>query len=99
MRSSARFPTWCASCRCFRLATYQQSTRGRHLWPRRDRELKGETRGTQFRQVQAARCVIPYVLYVVYLCIDRVLLQNDADEEIGVPASPYIIGRQSYKLV
>jgi hypothetical protein len=25
---------------------------------------KEETLGTQFRQVQAARCVIPYVLYV-----------------------------------
>jgi hypothetical protein len=25
---------------------------------------KEETRGTQFRQVRAARCVIPYVLYV-----------------------------------
>jgi hypothetical protein len=25
--------------------------------------LKKETRGTQFRQVQAARCVIPYILY------------------------------------
>jgi hypothetical protein len=24
---------------------------------------KEETRGTQFRQVRAARCVIPYVLY------------------------------------
>jgi hypothetical protein len=24
---------------------------------------KKETRGTQFRQVRAARCVIPYVLY------------------------------------
>jgi hypothetical protein len=23
MRSSARAPTWCASCRCFRPATYQ----------------------------------------------------------------------------
>jgi hypothetical protein len=23
MRSSARAPTWCVSCRCFRLATYQ----------------------------------------------------------------------------
>ena len=30
---------------------------------RRDQELEGETRGTQFRQVRAARCVIPYVLY------------------------------------
>jgi hypothetical protein len=26
---------------------------------------KEETRGTQFRQVRAARCVIPYVLYAV----------------------------------
>jgi hypothetical protein len=25
---------------------------------------KEETRGTQFRQVRAARCIIPYVLYV-----------------------------------
>jgi hypothetical protein len=25
---------------------------------------KEETRGTQFRQVRAARCVIPYVMYV-----------------------------------
>jgi hypothetical protein len=25
---------------------------------------KEETRGTEFRQVRAARCVIPYVLYV-----------------------------------
>jgi hypothetical protein len=40
------------------------STQGRRLWPRRDRELEGETRGTQFRQVWAVRCVIPYVLYV-----------------------------------
>jgi hypothetical protein len=27
--------------------------------------LKEETRGTQFRQVRAAMCVIPYVLYAV----------------------------------
>jgi hypothetical protein len=26
---------------------------------------KEETRGTQFRQVRVARCVIPYVLYAV----------------------------------
>jgi hypothetical protein len=26
---------------------------------------KEETRGTQFRQVRAARCVIPYVMYAV----------------------------------
>jgi hypothetical protein len=28
---------------------------------------KEETRGTQFRQVRAARCVIPYVLYAAWL--------------------------------
>jgi hypothetical protein len=39
---------------------------------------KEETRGTQFRQVRAAKCVIPYVLYVVWLWIDRVRLQDDA---------------------
>ena len=33
---------------------------GAHLEP----ELEGETRDTQFRQVRAAMCVIPYVLYV-----------------------------------
>jgi hypothetical protein len=27
---------------------------------------KEETRSTQFRQVRAARCVIPYVLYAAY---------------------------------
>jgi hypothetical protein len=30
---------------------------------RRIGNLKEETRGTQFRQVRAAMCVIPYVLY------------------------------------
>jgi hypothetical protein len=29
--------------------------------------LKEETRGTQFRQVRAARSIIPYVLYAVWL--------------------------------
>jgi hypothetical protein len=29
MRSSARAPTWRASCRCFRLATYQGEYPGR----------------------------------------------------------------------
>ena len=29
----------------------------------RDQELKGDTHGTQFRQVRAVRCVIPYVMY------------------------------------
>jgi hypothetical protein len=61
------------------------------LWPHRDRELEAETCGTQFRQVRAARCVIPYVLYDVWLWIDWIFLQDDAVEEIGVPASPYIL--------
>jgi hypothetical protein len=39
------------------------TTRGRCSWSRRDQELQGETRGTQFRHLQAVRCVIPYVLY------------------------------------
>jgi hypothetical protein len=50
---------------------------------------KEETRDTQFRQVPAAMCVLPYVLYVAELWIDLVLLQDDAYER-GVPASPYI---------
>jgi hypothetical protein len=39
---------------------------------------KEETRGTQFRQVRAVRCVIPYVLYAALLWIDWVRLQDDA---------------------
>jgi hypothetical protein len=42
--------------------------------------LKEETRGTQFRQVRAARCVIFYVLYAAQLWIDWVCLQDDAYE-------------------
>ena len=41
---------------------------------RRDQELDGETQGTQFRQVRAAMCVIPYVLYALYHLIDDVCL-------------------------
>jgi hypothetical protein len=37
---------------------------------------KEETRGTQFRQVRAVRCVIPYVLYAALLWIDWVRLQD-----------------------
>jgi hypothetical protein len=40
--------------------------------------LKEETRDTQFRQVRAARCVIPYILYAAWLWIDWVRLQDDA---------------------
>jgi hypothetical protein len=39
---------------------------------------KEETRDTQFRQVRAAKCVIPYVLYAAWLWIDWVRLQDDA---------------------
>jgi hypothetical protein len=41
----------------------KRSTWDRWMWPHRDRQLKGETRGTQFRQVRAVRCIIPYVMY------------------------------------
>jgi hypothetical protein len=40
------------------------SSQGRCLWPRRDRKLEGETRGTQLGQVRTAMCVIPYIMYV-----------------------------------
>jgi hypothetical protein len=52
---------------------------------------KEETRGTQFRQVRAARCVIPYILYVAYLWIDWMSLQDGAYMRERVPASPYIV--------
>jgi hypothetical protein len=39
---------------------------------------KEETHDTQFRQVWAASCVIPYVLYAAWLWIDWVRLQDDA---------------------
>jgi hypothetical protein len=54
MRSSARTPTWRASCRCFRPDECGLAEIG---------IAKEETRGTQFRQVRAARSVIPYVMY------------------------------------
>ena len=48
--------------------------------------------GHTIRQVQAAMCVIPYVMYAVWLLIDCVYFG-------GVPASPYMHGRQGYKSV
>jgi hypothetical protein len=39
---------------------------------------KEETSGTQFRQVRAARCVKPYILYAAWLWIDWVRLHDDA---------------------
>ena len=41
---------------------------------RRDLELEGETRNTQFRHVQAAMCLIPYVLYVACSLIDCMIV-------------------------
>jgi hypothetical protein len=49
---------------------------------------KEETRGTQFRQVRAARCVIPYVGMLrssgLIGCVYKMMRMR------GVPASPYI---------
>jgi hypothetical protein len=39
------------------------STRSKWMWLAEIGNSKEETRGTQFRQVRAARCVIPNVLY------------------------------------
>jgi hypothetical protein len=50
---------------------------------RRDQELEGAD-NTRFRQVQAAICVIPYVLYDGLYCLDVDLRFE------GVPARPYI---------
>jgi len=41
---------------------------------RRDQELEGETRNTQFGHVRAAMCVIPYVLYVACSLIDCMIV-------------------------
>jgi hypothetical protein len=63
IKLGAKFANTQAKCVLDRQPT-KGVTRGRWLWPRRDRKIEGETRGTQFRQVWAAMCVIPYVLYV-----------------------------------
>jgi hypothetical protein len=55
---------------------------------RRDQELEGETRDTQFRKVQAAVCVIPYILYVVCSLIDCMII-----------SPPYIVQGRGYKSV
>jgi hypothetical protein len=41
---------------------------------RRDLKFEGETRDTQFRQIQAAMCIIPCVMYVVCSLIDYVIV-------------------------
>jgi hypothetical protein len=44
--------------------------------------------------------VIPYILYAAWLWIDWVCLQDDADDERRVPASPYIareVGLSQFK--
>jgi hypothetical protein len=55
---------------------------------RRDQELEGVD-NTRFRQVQAAICVMPYVLYVGLYCLDVDLVILCFE---GVPARPYIFG-------
>jgi hypothetical protein len=50
-------------CRCFRLATYQGEPEVDECGLAKIGNSKEETHGTQFRQVRAARCLIPYVLY------------------------------------
>jgi hypothetical protein len=62
MRSSARTPTWRASCRCFRPAT-RGAPEVEECGLAEISNSKEETRGTQIRQVRATMCVIPYVLY------------------------------------
>jgi hypothetical protein len=69
---------------------------------RQDQELEGEAYDTQFRHVWTAMyvvpyalyvvCVIPYILYFVYLLIDCVIVD-------GVLALPYMFGGQGYKSV
>jgi hypothetical protein len=55
---------------------------------RRDQELEGAD-NTRFRQVQAAICVMPYVLYDGLYCLDVDLVILVLQ---GVPARPYITG-------
>jgi hypothetical protein len=53
-----------------------------------DQELKGAD-NTRFRQVQAAICVMPYVLYDGLYCLDVDLVISYFER---VPARPYISG-------
>jgi hypothetical protein len=55
---------------------------------RRDQELEGVD-NIRFRQVQAAICVTPYVLYDGLYCLDVDLVIFYFE---GVPARPYISG-------
>jgi hypothetical protein len=65
-------------------------TQGGRFWVgmRRDQELEGAD-NTRFRQVQAAICVMPYVLYDGLYCLDVDLVISFLE---GVPARPYISG-------
>jgi hypothetical protein len=54
----------------------------------RDQELKGAD-NTRFRQVQAAICVMPYVLYDDLYCLDVDLVISFFE---GIPVRPYISG-------
>jgi hypothetical protein len=81
-------------CRCIvsgfiRLPTVGYTQGGRFcVGMRRDQELEGAD-NTRFRQVQAAICVMPYVLYNGLYCLDVDLVILCFE---GVPARPYISG-------
>ena len=65
----AESPTWRASYRCLPPRLLRDTLSSRIVY--RDRLLwNSMVQGTQgFRQVQAARCVIPYVLYGCLYCL------------------------------
>jgi hypothetical protein len=67
-------------------------TQGGKFWvrSRRDQELES-ARNTKLRQVQAAKCVIPYVLYGLYCLWCRITCRSSVSR--GVPVLPYISER------
>jgi hypothetical protein len=68
--SSTRFPYLARQLSVFNRLPTEGYTQGGKLWVRRrrDQELEG-ARNTELRQVRAARCVTPYVLYGGLYCL------------------------------
>jgi hypothetical protein len=68
-------------------------TQGGKFWVRRrrDQELEG-ARNTKLRQVRAARCVTPYVLYGGLYCFRCRMIWRSSVLR-GVPVLPYISER------
>jgi hypothetical protein len=64
-------------------------TQGGKFWVRRrrDQELEG-ARNAKLRQVRAARCVIPYVLYGLYYLWCRIIQRSCVE---GGPCPPLYI--------